>query len=135
MKIVRMNQKMTRDKIISLGLMSGTSVDGIDAVLVASDGRQDKMLLHCQYPYTKKLQKKILDLVAKPLSHLAEISALNVEIGHAFAEAAQKTILKSKLNTGEITVIGSHGQTVLHHPAAHASMQLGEPTVLAEKTG
>lgn len=127
-------------KIFTLGLMSGTSVDAIDAALLQTEGKKDHLLLHLQFPYEKKLRDEILGLIRSPNMNLADFTRVHYEIGHAFAAAAEKTIqtaLKKKFlkKREELTAIGSHGQTVFHDPEGHRTLQIGESAVIAAETG
>ena len=113
----------------AVGLMSGTSADGITAALVRIDEARAAVLDFRTFPYPTALRKRVL--AAASLS-APELSRLNFELGEAFAAAARK-ILRGR----RADVIGSHGQTVWHGPdAAPANtLQLGEPSVIAERTG
>ncbi len=121
-----------------LGLISGTSVDGIDAALVGFDGSPQLLRGRtCAYPAA--LRARVLALSqhdAPPLS-LDAIGALHVEIGSAFADVAQKLIVESGVDPARICAIGSHGQTLRHRPsgAFPFSLQLGDASVIAERTG
>ncbi len=121
-----------------LGLISGTSADGIDAALVGFDG-SPQFLRGRTYAYPAALRARVLALSqhdASPLS-LDAIGALHVEIGNAFADAAQKLIVDSGVDPARIRAIGSHGQTLRHRPsgAFPFSLQLGDASVIAERTG
>jgi anhydro-N-acetylmuramic acid kinase len=127
-------------KVFTLGLMSGTSVDAIDASLLEIGGKQDKLHLHLQFPYKKELRESILALVREPRVELPELTRLHYAIGEAFAEAAEKTIqtaLKKKLlkKRSSLAAIGSHGQTVFHDPEGKRTLQIGEGSLIAARTG
>jgi anhydro-N-acetylmuramic acid kinase len=127
-------------KAITLGLMSGTSVDGIDASLVLHQGDQDHLLLHLQEPYPKKLREEILELIRTPSMSLENFTRLHYEIGEAFAHTALKTIKAAK-NKKFLTAkmpllaIGAHGQTVFHQPEHKRTLQIGEGSIIAVRTG
>lgn len=110
--------------------MSGTSADGVTAALVEFKGRRVRVLRCQTIPYAPFLRAKVLR--AGTLT-TPELSRLNVELGEAFAHAALKIMPRSP----RISVIGSHGQTVWHGPddAPPNTFQLGEPSVIAERTG
>jgi anhydro-N-acetylmuramic acid kinase len=122
-----------------VGLMSGTSADGIDAVVAEISGRgrrlNAKLLSHVHHGFSSKLRKKILHICLHGKAD--EICELNFELGEHFARAALASIRKAKLTPKQITAIGSHGQTIHYLPnAKHPStLQIGEPCVIAERTG
>lgn len=113
---------------LAVGLMSGTSADGVTAALV-SLGRELRVLRHRTYPYSAALKKRVL---AAPALNAAELSRLNFELGEAFAAAALKIAGRSR-----VALIGSHGQTVWHGPneSPANTLQIAEPAVIAERTG
>lgn len=127
-------------KTFTLGLMSGTSVDAIDASLVEIGGKEDFLHLHLQFPFKKELRESILSLIREPRVELAELTRIHYEIGDAFAAAAEKTIqaaLKKKFlkQRQQLAVIGSHGQTVFHDPVGRRTLQIGEGSRIAALTG
>ncbi len=121
-----------------LGLMSGTSIDGIDAALVDLSGDIPALLTALTCPWPARLHDRILETVAAPQSvSLQDAGALDAELGEQFADAALDLIAKAGLQTGQITAIGSHGQTLFHAPGGNPafSMQAGDANRIAEKTG
>lgn len=118
--------------------MSGTSADGIDAV-VAEIGQSEKLharvRTHLHRPFKPALQQQILRACLHGTA--AEICELNFLLGERFADAALDVIRKANLRTGQIAAIGSHGQTIHHLPNARtpSTLQIGEPGVIAERTG
>ena len=122
-----------------VGLMSGTSADGIDAVVVKVSGTgrglRVRLVAHQQRPFPGKLRAHILRVCLS--GHVAEICELNFLLGEHFARAALAVIRKAGLVPGKIAAIGSHGQTIHHLPRARtpATLQIGEPAVIAERTG
>jgi anhydro-N-acetylmuramic acid kinase len=122
-----------------VGLMSGTSADGIDAV-VAEVGRskgkfQAQVLIHLHRPFKPALRQQILRVCLH--GAVAEICELNFLLGERFADAALAVIRKARLTPRQIAAIGSHGQTIHHLPNARppSTLQIGEPAVIAERTG
>jgi anhydro-N-acetylmuramic acid kinase len=118
--------------------MSGTSADGIDAVVAAISTKrrlQATVVAHLHHPFPQKLTAKILDVCLH--GHVAEICELNFYLGEWFAEAALAVIRKAKLRTGQIEAIASHGQTIHHLPDAQnpSTLQIGEPAIIAARTG
>ncbi len=134
----RANRSLSDTKLY-VGLMSGTSADGIDAVVAAISGvgRQltARLFAHTHIPFPAALRHRVLH--AGLLGTVAEICELNFLLGEHFAKAAKAAIRKARLKPRDITAIGSHGQTVHHLPdAKHPStLQIGEPCVIAERTG
>lgn len=126
-----------------IGLMSGTSMDGIDAAAVDINVKDQRiafdLLKFATTPYPKGLRAVLDRIQSSPASQtLAEISALNFVLGDAFAKAA----LAMLQTVPDVSLIGSHGQTVFHEPQpqvssgrAASTLQLGEPAVIAEQTG
>lgn len=120
-----------------LGLISGTSADGIDAALL-SFGAEPRILGAHTYPYPEALRVRILALArASAQIALDDYGALDVEIGEAFAAAALALLDTAGIEPAAVRAIGSHGQTICHRPAApHPfTLQIGDPTVIAERTG
>lgn len=133
-----MVDRVARESDLYLGLISGTSADGIDAALVEFE-RSPRLLRGRTYPYSDALRTHVLALSqhnAPPLS-LDAIGALHVEIGCAFADAAQRLIAECGVDGSRIRAIGSHGQTLRHRPSGEFpfSLQLGDASVIAERTG
>jgi anhydro-N-acetylmuramic acid kinase len=119
--------------------MSGTSVDGIDAVVAELAGHggalQAQIRAHVHQPFSPAVRKRILH--AGLHGTVAEICELNFLLGEAFSRAALAAIRRAKLKPAQIVAIGSHGQTVHHLPNAQypSTLQIGEPSVIAERTG
>lgn len=124
--------------MLYIGLMSGTSLDGIDAALVDFSANQARLVEFVYLPLEEKL-KNTLQRVSKPdtLITLKEYGALDVQVGHIFAEAVNALLTKASMPVEMITAIGSHGVTVQHNPNGHFpfSLQIGDPNIIAELTG
>ena len=129
-----------------VGLMSGTSGDGVDAALVDISRRKSglhvKMVAFHPLRYPPSLQQRIL--AASVSGTVSEICHLNALLGEWFANAALSVIRAAKLHPKDIDLIGSHGQTVHHLPhgirdtgvgAIRSTLQIAEPAVIAERTG
>ncbi|MDR0734495.1 MAG: anhydro-N-acetylmuramic acid kinase [Elusimicrobiota bacterium] len=123
---------MTVRKNIAIGLMSGTSADGLTICLF--DARAKKVLHAKTYFYPQKLQNKILDAVNFKTPQLGE---LNFELGRLYAQKTAAFIKEFKIDKSKVAVIGSHGQTVWHAPAAKTpnTLQIGEAAFLAHDIG
>lgn len=118
---------MLQKKMKVIGLMSGTSADGITAALTLISEKSLQILRFKTFPFKKELRKKILD--ASRLN-LKDISRLNAELGLAFAQAARKISKGHKPD-----LIGSHGQTIWHGPRENPpnTFQIGEPAFITEE--
>lgn len=129
-----------------VGLMSGTSGDGVDAALVEIRGSGHELkvkpldFISCAYP--ANLQQRVLAVSAR--GTVSEICHLNVILGEWFAKAAVRVIKQAGLEPAKIDLIGSHGQTIHHLPnavdepgvgAVRSTLQIAEPAVIAERTG
>ena len=122
--------------------MSGTSADGVDAALVewpdGAEVRPFQLLAWCETPWPPELRERVHALAAGRVSSgevLAELASLDVQLGEGFAEAALAVAKRAGLGLGAVDAIASHGQTVAHHPERAASLQIGDPSVIAERTG
>ncbi|MGA2655585.1 MAG: anhydro-N-acetylmuramic acid kinase, partial [Gammaproteobacteria bacterium] len=119
-----------------IGLMSGTSFDGIDAALVSFDNNV-QLLDSCLYPLPENIKQKLLHLSQHQLHDLHEVARLDVELGVVFAKAVNALLKKNKLQGSDIKAIGSHGQTLRHfpHQLFPYTLQIGDPHVIAVNTG
>ena len=116
-------------KRLAVGLMSGTSADGVTAALVEISATSVRVKRCETYPYHPRLKRRVLEAVAM---RAPELSLLNFELGRSFAEAALK------ISRGvRPFVVGSHGQTVWHGPNAVPpnTLQIAEPSLIAERLG
>jgi len=120
----------------AVGLMSGTSLDGIDAALVhVGEHPGDISLVHfLTLPYTLEQRTALLRLCQPGDSSVAEICAMNFELGELFAAAVKQLLAEAGFGPEQIAVIGSHGQTIYHIPG-RSTLQIGEPAVIANRTG
>ena len=121
-----------------IGLMSGTSVDGIDAVLVyiPTTGPLSLQATH-QHPFPPEVRGAIETLLRPGDNEIERAGELDVRLGQLFADAAQTLLQKSGLQPKDIRAIGSHGQTIRHCPRTKPGFthQIGNPSVIAEQTG
>jgi len=128
-----------------IGLMSGTSADGVDAALVeiVSGGAQPpvRLVAYETVPYPPGLRERILSLASGGSTE--EVCHLNAYLGELFAEAAVQVARMAGVPLADVNLIGSHGQTIHHLPspkqegarAVRSTLQIGEPAVIAERTG
>lgn len=129
--------------------MSGTSLDAIDAVLVAispaddkpatglQSGKSDKcsILASASIPYSDEIRQSLLDLHTPGVNELHRTAILSNTLAIRNAEAIAQVLAKSQKNAKDILAIGYHGQTVRHQPALGYTMQIGNPALLAELSG
>ena len=120
-----------------VGIMSGTSLDGIDAVLTDLNSQPPLLLNTFYQPYDKNLRSQILDLHQSGNNELHLAAMLSNKLAHCYAKAVINLLNKHKIKSQSITAIGCHGQTVRHCPQAEMSysIQLGNASLLAELTG
>ena len=123
-------------KNLFIGLMSGTSVDSIDSALVNIDRGSFELLESNSSLINKDLKKRIFEAVNSAEISNVEIEELDVELGKAFGETANRLIHKASLNNTDISAIGSHGQTIKHAPNAIKpySLQIGKPEEITRVT-
>jgi len=127
--------------------MSGTSADGVSAVLVKIRGYGPKtkpeLVAFRNYPYPSPLRERIFELFDPTTSTVEKICHMNFVLGDFFADSASKLIKESELDPSEVDLIGSHGQTIYHIPLPRdtcgfrtsSTLQIGEIAVIAERTG
>jgi anhydro-N-acetylmuramic acid kinase len=119
-----------------IGLMSGTSLDGIDAVLteITADGKAHLFASH-YLPYTDDLRQRLLGLHIPQADeiHLAELAAN--ELAHLYAESVNTLLEKAGQDKTKVRAIGCHGQTLRHRPDSVYTLQIGNAALLAELTG
>lgn len=114
-----------------IGLMSGTSLDGVDAALV--DLRGKPRLLDAVYlPYPEALKSSLLTLHVPSRDELHRASLAGIQLAQLYASAVARLLRKRRVASQDVRAIGCHGQTVRHNPAAGYTVQLGNPSWLAE---
>ena len=121
-----------------IGLMSGTSMDGIDAVLVRFGDRTVDIVATHEARYPDELCRKLLKAADTPVNEpIDDIGGLDRAVGECFRDAANAVLATSGLGASEVCAIGSHGQTVRHQPDAIRpySLQIGNPALIADGTG
>lgn len=125
-----------------IGLMSGTSLDGIDAVLVDLDTNPDKNsginIICSHYQAYSDQQRSDLHALCRGTNNEIQLYAsLDSQLGQMFADAVHTLLKNSKTKAADVLAIGSHGQTIRHYPDATQpnSLQIGNPNIIAEQTG
>lgn len=137
----------TKQKSVVVGLMSGTSLDGIDAAIVSIEGSglaaKAELLHYSSVPYDDGLRERLKELCTIEHSSVDLVCGMNVYLAERFAEAAIEAVRSAGMELDEIDLISSHGQTVWHIPEAatddpllvRSTLQLGDLSVLAKRTG
>jgi anhydro-N-acetylmuramic acid kinase len=143
-KLTRLFNKNTK---LIIGLMSGTSVDGIDVVLIKVTGNgtntKFEQMEFETYPFPKGFKEFVLKNSIADTSNVEDICRLNMIYPQLYAEAIFKLCDKAKIKISEIDLIGTHGQTIHHLPKPHqmfdhtikSTLQIGDPSALAKLTG
>ena len=118
-----------------VGLMSGTSADGIDAALVSFENSSIEVIKSTSTQYCKSLFENIVQVCANDSVNLNQLGELDARLGHAFSDAAIELI--KNIDKDKIVAIGSHGQTIYHSPSGDYpfTMQLGSGAIIAQRTG
>jgi len=120
---------------VFVGLMSGTSLDGVDAVLADFSATRPHPLAAAFIPYPDSLRQALLDLNDAGHDELRRAAELSVTLAKLYAQATQTALGQAKLAASAIQAIGCHGQTVRHRPDSGYSLQLNQPALLAELSG
>ncbi|MDF2155469.1 anhydro-N-acetylmuramic acid kinase [Vibrio sp. CAU 1672] len=127
---------MNRNELY-IGVMSGTSLDGVDTALVEIDDIDVHLLAHDDYPMPAHIKQSLLSVCTGQDTNLQTIGELDHQLGHLFADAVLQLLEKSGYSAQQIRAIGNHGQTVFHHPGGKwpFTTQLGDANIIAVKTG
>ncbi|HET6597945.1 MAG TPA: anhydro-N-acetylmuramic acid kinase, partial [Anaerolineales bacterium] len=129
--------------MIVIGLMSGTSADGVDAAVVRLEGAPPSLawevLGHSHRSFDSDLRAEIFSCFRPETSSVDRICRLNFALGRAFGAAMLATAHDAGLSMAEVDLIGSHGQTLWHEPPIGSeigsTLQMGEPALIAQMTG
>jgi anhydro-N-acetylmuramic acid kinase len=124
-------------KELYVGLMSGTSMDSIDAALVELGEAKPRLIDCLQTPYPQTLRAQLMSLCQPGGNEIDRLGELDIQVAEAFAQATLTLLEKSGVNPNQIHAIGSHGQTLRHRPGFRHpfSLQIGDPNTLAYRTG
>lgn len=121
-------------KELYIGIMSGTSLDGVDVVLCEIDESICTLIDSLEYPMSLELKTDILNII-EGKSSLEQIGQLDHRLGVLFTQAVGALLIRDNIDASTITAIGIHGQTLWHQPEDRFTMQLGDPNIVAAKTG
>ena len=147
MNIMNLQSIALKRKKLAIGLMSGTSLDGVDAVLLEITGSGQAIKINqikfITYPFPKGLKQKLLKNSAVNNGNVSDICRLNFLLAHIYADAVKLLCKKAKISLSKIDFIGSHGQTIHHLPQMKnyfgfnfgSTLQIGDPSVIAKLTG
>lgn len=129
--------------MLAIGLMSGTSLDGVDAALVSITGSKEypkfDLVKYVLLPYSEDFKKKIMKNLSDDTAKLSEICSLNFELGYKFKDAID-LLLGDDYKYSDIDFVASHGQTIWHNPHMNgdlipSTLQIGESSVISGLTG
>jgi anhydro-N-acetylmuramic acid kinase len=126
---------------LTIGMISGTSLDGIDVAICHIDGHAQQAAIELvafdTVPYAPAVREELLNLYEDATNAIARICSMNVVIGQAFAHAAVQALEANGLSADDVVLAGSHGQTVWHQPEGDSdlivpsTLQVGEASVIA----
>ena len=132
----RIRQPPTMNSQYYIGIMSGTSMDGADAVLIRMEGTQwREAAAHAFVPYSDGLRQQLLDLQNVGTNELHRSRMLAQTLSRLYAQTVGKLLHDTELTPAQITAVGCHGQTVRHAPEHGYSIQLADLPLLAELSG
>lgn len=120
-----------------IGVMSGTSLDAIDVVLIKTSlTNKPKLVASHTVPFSAELQTALKTLIRSQQCQLFQLGELDIQLGHAYADAILSLLESSAVSAAQIDAVGCHGQTIFHSPDSSYpfSMQIGNGNVVAEKT-
>ncbi|WP_349291090.1 anhydro-N-acetylmuramic acid kinase [Citrobacter sp. JGM124] len=125
------------DKELYLGIMSGTSLDGVDTVVMDFSQNHFQMVACGFTPMPETLRKSLAALCLRGEGTLRELGELDNQLGHLYAKSVQDLLLSSGIKAADISAIGCHGQTIWHAPQGDVpfTMQIGDANVIAAQTG
>lgn len=126
---------MASDTELLIGVMSGTSMDGADAVLAAFTGQRIEVLAHHHQAYSHELQQSLYQLQAKSDNELEHAQLAALQLAHHYADVVQQLIEKQDVARNALRAVAVHGQTIRHRPSLGFTLQLNAPARLAELLG
>lgn len=134
----------SQDRRCVAGVMSGTSLDGIDVAIADLQGHgKDLAILNCDgatYPFSRELRGALKQAASQDQISVSDLSQLNVRLAYEYADAVQKTQEVRGMESHELDLVGSHGQTIRHIPDPsliagkyiRSTLQIGDPATLAQ---
>lgn len=119
-----------------IGLMSGTSMDGIDTVLISFENDTPRLIDTASIAIPEHIKTNLILLSHGENIHLKLLGETDKQLGELFANAVLHLLQKARISTKNVTAIGSHGQTIYHSPNGHHpfTLQIGDPNVIAART-
>lgn len=122
---------------IYIGIMSGTSMDGVDVAIVDFSKQPLKLIATHNEALPNHLRQKLMALCTPSDNEINTLGQADNELGRLFAKAVQNALAKTALKPSDIKAIGSHGQTIRHMPNAEFpfTLQIADPNIIAEITG
>ncbi len=120
-----------------VGLMSGTSMDGIDAVLTDLGSDTPRLIGHFKQPYPTELRNQLIDLCQPGQNEIDRLGEVDIQVAELFADTTLQLLRQHDTPANRIKAIGSHGQTLRHRPSFRRpfTLQIGDPNTLAQRTG
>jgi len=118
-----------------IGLMSGTSLDGVDAALTEFDAQHCRVTHTHFLPYSSELRAELLALHDSGENELERTALIGNQLAELYAAVVNELLADSQLESSQIVAIGCHGQTIRHRPELGFTLQIGNPALLAELTG
>lgn len=120
-----------------IGIMSGTSMDGIDSTVVSFENEKPKLIGTHATPISTELKSTLLTLCQGKQIEIQLLGETDTQLGLLFSENILQLLKKTGISASDVIAIGSHGQTIYHHPNATYpfTLQIGDPNIIAAKTG
>jgi anhydro-N-acetylmuramic acid kinase len=118
-----------------VGLMSGTSCDGVDAVVADFANDRVQTLGHVHVPFSSSLREQLQSLTQSGNDEIERLGDVSVALARVYAEATLALLAKTKLQAKDIAALGAHGQTIRHRPERGFTLQINQPALIAELTG
>ncbi|MEQ9310173.1 MAG: anhydro-N-acetylmuramic acid kinase [Balneolaceae bacterium] len=133
-KLYKITQKPSR---LIVGLMSGTSLDGLDIALCECDSESVKVKQFKTIEYDSNLRARIASIQSKEMADLQEVTLLNTELAHLYSKWVLGGLKEWNIEQNEVDLIASHGQTIYHHPTKEqtSTLQIVDGDHIAHKTG
>ena len=122
-------------KTVTLGLMSGTSLDGVDAVAVDFSGVGPRLIGHHHIEFPKPLKEKLLALCQPGDNEIDRMGVASVELGKFYVYCINELLDVADIGRKDVAAVGIHGQTIRHRPEQGWTLQLNNPALVAELSG